>query len=409
MSSPNIKLLYCSLFFTLGFLSPPSTTNAHSCSDGFKSATSKIKITQHCRKKVNLGAEFAWNFDNKSRKLEIAFGARLDGGDGHSAGWIAWGLNPHGPHMVGTRAMIGIKQANGSVECHNYDVGVGARIGCPLLPWSAAEEGGIGGGGGGDELGFFFNVSECRFVYWEEIGYHVIVASVGFLPHVYNTSRINVVWQIGAAAAGKQPLMHPKTLANFDCAETVDLVSDRIVSYTAHFHRQLRIIHGILNIVGWGTLVPVGVIIARYFRRFPKEWKWWFTFHVSCQTIGYILGLSGWALGIWLGNTSKYYSFTCHRSLGIIIFTFTTIQMVALRLKPKSGDEYRSYWNMYHHFLGYALLALISVNIFVGISIIGPGHAWKWAYIGILVSLGAVALAFEVFTWIKFWSTNPGL
>ncbi|EYU33657.1 hypothetical protein MIMGU_mgv1a026502mg [Erythranthe guttata] len=376
MSSSNIKLLYCSLFFTLGFLSPPSTANAHSCSDGFKSATSKIKITQHCRKKVDLGAEFAWNFDNKSRKLEIAFGARL--GDGDSAGWIAWGLNPDGPHMVGTRAMIGIKQANGSVECHNYDVGVGARIGCPLLPWSAEEEEG-GGGGGGDELGFFFN----------EIGYHVIVASVGFLPHVYNTSRINVVWQIGAAAAGKQPLMHPKTLANFDCAETVDLVSDRII-------------HGILNIVGWGTLLPVGVIIARYFRRFPKEWKWWFTFHVSCQTIGYILGLSGWALGIWLGNTSKYYSFTCHRSLGIIIFTFTTIQMVALRLKPKSGDEYRSYWNMYHHFLGYALLALISVNIFVGISIIGAGRAWKWAYIGILGCLGAVALAFEVLTWIKF-------
>lgn len=79
------------------------------------------------------------------------------------------------------------------------------------------------------------------------------------------------------------------------------------------------------------------------------------------------------------------------------------LQMLALRLMPKESDEYRKYWNIYHHFLGYALLGLISVNIFVGIKILDLNHAWKWAYTGILGALGAVALAFEVFTWVKFY------
>lgn len=79
------------------------------------------------------------------------------------------------------------------------------------------------------------------------------------------------------------------------------------------------------------------------------------------------------------------------------------LQMFALRLKPGKSDEYRKYWNMYHHFLGYALIAVISANIFQGISILRPqNHTWKWAYIGLLGLLLCITLAFEIFTWIKF-------
>ena len=77
-------------------------------------------------------------------------------------------------------------------------------------------------------------------------------------------------------------------------------------------------------------------------------------------------------------------------------------QMLALRLKPKESDDYRRYWNMYHHFLGYALLAVIAINIFKGISILKGGSGWRWAYIGILILLGAVTLGLEIYTWVKF-------
>lgn len=77
--------------------------------------------------------------------------------------------------------------------------------------------------------------------------------------------------------------------------------------------------------------------------------------------------------------------------------------MLALRLRPDAIDEYRKYWNMYHHFLGYALIALIVLNIFHGIGILRPDNAvWKWVYIGILVLLSAVALSLEIYSWVKF-------
>lgn len=78
------------------------------------------------------------------------------------------------------------------------------------------------------------------------------------------------------------------------------------------------------------------------------------------------------------------------------------LQMLAWRLRPAPGDGYRTYWNMYHHFLGYSILVLISFNIFLGIKILEPAYVWKWAYIGVLGGLGAVALPFEACAWIKF-------
>ncbi|KAK4420788.1 1,4-alpha-glucan-branching enzyme 3, chloroplastic/amyloplastic [Sesamum alatum] len=333
-SSLTLTLHFLSLLLTL-FLSL-LLTNAHRCSEEFLIGINKINITQNCRQKaLTLGVEFGWNFNRKSRQLDIAFGSRLD----TETGWLAWGLNPQGVRMVGTRALIGIKQYNGSLDWYKYNITHDTKHGCTLLP--------------ADDIGL--NVRNFSFVYWEQIDYYVIHATV-FLPHEYNSSRANFVWQTGEAVAGTTPLMHPTSINHFDAGETIDLVSGKVISYSAHKQRRLRTSHGILNIVGWGTLLPIGVIVARYLNKFPEKWMWWFVFHVSCQTAGYILGTIGWVIGIWLGNSSKYYCFRTHQILGILIFTFTTVQMFALRLKPRPNDEYRAYWNMYHHSLGYAML-----------------------------------------------------
>lgn len=105
----------------------------------------------------------------------------------------------------------------------------------------------------------------------------------------------------------------------------------KLVIFLLH-NDQLRIyvqVHGILNIIGWGTLLPIGVIIARNFRGFPLPWlPNWEKYHISCQTVGYIVGATGWAVGIWLGKASKYYSFPKHATFGTCIFAFATIQIV---------------------------------------------------------------------------------
>lgn len=85
--------------------------------------------------------------------------------------------------------------------------------------------------------------------------------------------------------------------------------------------------HGVLNIVGWGVFLPTGAIAARYLRSYPKKVARWGAFHIGCQSAGYILGSIGWGIGLWLGQASEYYTFTTHRILGIMIFTFATIQV----------------------------------------------------------------------------------
>lgn len=88
--------------------------------------------------------------------------------------------------------------------------------------------------------------------------------------------------------------------------------------------------HGILNIIGWGVILPIGVIIARYFKKGPIQWNKhdeWKHAHKTCQAFGYIIGATGWGLGLWLGISSKYYSFPKHGAFGISIFTFATLQV----------------------------------------------------------------------------------
>ncbi|KAG6537704.1 hypothetical protein ZIOFF_002799 [Zingiber officinale] len=49
--------------------------------------------------------------------------------------------------------------------------------------------------------------------------------------------------------------------------------------------------------------------------------------HVSCQILGYDIGVSGWTTGLALGNKSKGIVHTTHRNIGITLFTLCTLQV----------------------------------------------------------------------------------
>ncbi|OMO76911.1 hypothetical protein CCACVL1_15370 [Corchorus capsularis] len=105
-----------------------------------------------------------------------------------------------------------------------------------------------------------------------------------------------------------------------------------------HDHRHhLKSMHGILNIFGWGFLLPTGAIIARNFRKSPLKCDEWYPLHTYCQSSGYIVGTVGWGIGIWLGNSSKQHTLKAHRILGIIIFSFATLQMMDKIKSSRSG------------------------------------------------------------------------
>ncbi|XAR56715.1 hypothetical protein NMG60_11037294 [Bertholletia excelsa] len=375
----------CLVFITLVLFPLLATAHTKSCSKGFEYEASTRNITK-CKKLKSLGAEFGWTFHNgSSLEVEIFVGARL-----HSEkGWLAWGVNPQDtPQMAGTRAIIGITHPDGSATVDTYSVTRGTKLGCGLQPSEL------------DDVAVLMK----KFDYLKDIQYFAIHAKVVLNTTSYNALRLNHVWQVGNAADGREPHAHSKKLQNMISVETIDLETGRSLGNDGHRERA-RSAHGILNIAGWGTVLPIGAIIMRYSRAILES-PWPYGLHVACQSIGYVLGTAGWAVGLWLAHSAKYYSFPTHGMIGCFIFAFATLQMMALRLRPRHKDEYRKYWNMYHHTLGYSLFALSSYNIFRGIRLLAPAHSWKWAYLGILGALAAVVLALEVFTWYHFVKTK---
>ncbi|KAE9614776.1 hypothetical protein Lal_00036094 [Lupinus albus] len=378
-SSCNFLLL---TIFILAFLS--IAFGEQSCSETFIRLIQKRNIT-NCKTLRTQGAEFAWNYHyngTNSTILDILFGARLNSPEG----WIAWGVNPgKRAEMIGTKAIIGIKYSDGSLIVNTYDITKETKHGCKLLPSPIGLE-----------------VSNKSMENDAVSEFYTISARI-ILPKEYNITRLNHVWQLGYAIAdGNQPLRHPTTLHNVDSTETINLTSSSGNS-TGQYRSYLRSVHGVLNMMGWGTMLPIGVIIARYFRVYPfKFHPMWFYLHISCQVCGFLTGTAGWIIGLYLGHATRYYTFHTHRTFGILIFTLSTVQMLAFRLKPKQTDDYRKYWNMYHHFLGYGLITIIVINIFKGISIMQGGKGWKWTYFGILIILGSVTITLEIATWARF-------
>lgn len=84
-------------------------------------------------------------------------------------------------------------------------------------------------------------------------------------------------------------------------------------------------VHGVLNAVSWGTLMPMGVIIARYLKVFKGADPAWFYLHVTCQTSAYVVGVAGWATGLKLGDSGGETGY--HGAVGAVLFIGGTLQV----------------------------------------------------------------------------------
>lgn len=197
---------------TLSFF-PVFMANADQSPCSWRFTKLKFKnYTERCQKLGTLGFDFGWKIDGKnSSQVDIIFGGRLHGGK-----WIAWGLNPFRPMMVGTRAIIGIKQPNGSLIVSTYNITIDNKIGCRLKP-SDIE----------------LNVQQKEF---ESVGRDYVAVHVRLgLPAEYNITRLNHVWQVGHFADGLEPKMHANALQNVDSAVTINL---QIGNLGSHLRRH---------------------------------------------------------------------------------------------------------------------------------------------------------------------------
>lgn len=152
-----------------------------------------------------------------------------------------------------------------------------------------------------------------------------------------------------------------------------------------------------MNILGWGILIIMGAIVARHF----KQWDpFWFYFHASVQSLGFLLGVIGVITGIVLHN-QLHIDFNLHKTLGIIILILGCLQVMAFVGRPNKESKVRKYWNFYHHNLGRILIILAIVNIFYGIHLGKEGSGWKVGYGIVLAILLSIAAIFEIGLWSR--------
>ncbi|PKU85914.1 hypothetical protein MA16_Dca001745 [Dendrobium catenatum] len=131
-----------------------------------------------------------------------------------------------------------------------------------------------------------------------------------------------------------------------------------------------------IAIFGWGVLLPIGAIIARY----CKEWDLlWFELHLAFQFAGFLFGLAAVVTGISLYN-KIHADVRVHRGIGIFLLVLGILQILAFFVRPDKDSKIRRYWNWYHHWVGRLLLFFSAINIILGIKVGEAGTPWKVGY-----------------------------
>ncbi|KAK2365418.1 cytochrome b561 and DOMON domain-containing protein [Trifolium repens] len=160
---------------------------------------------------------------------------------------------------------------------------------------------------------------------------------------------------------------------------------------------QMRKNHGIMGILGWGLILPIGAIVARYFKH--KE-PLWFYLHSIIQFVGFAFGLVTVLLGLQL-YSKMHVHIPAHRGIGIFVLVLSILQILAFFLRPNRDSKFRKIWNLYHGWFGRMALFFASLNIVLGMQAAGAGSDWKISY-GFVVGIIIVAvIVLEILAYLK--------
>lgn len=292
-----------------------------------------------------------------------------------SVGVCVW----RGQWLDGTQALVAYQTASGS-KVDGYPITGAQKGGAPCVPGALSV-----------------NYTGTSIL----ISGTVMTIYTTLVLKANDSLTINNVWNVGPSVDQSTLAISSHALSgdSLSSGSVIDLSSGQAFNNIQLPNQKLKNNHAIISAVGWGLLIPLGIMAARYLRPFSNGNPAWFYIHVTCQCTGYVLGVVAWAMGLRLRSLNKGMVPTKHSNLGMSIFALATLQVLALFLRPKPDAKYRKYWNVYHHLVGYATLVLIIINIFEGLDLLQPGDKWTRIYIIILCILGAISLIMEIITW----------
>lgn len=138
---------------------------------------------------------------------------------------------------------------------------------------------------------------------------------------------------------------------------------------------SLILTHARMMIIGWGTLLPLGVIIANLGRHRPNGL--WFKIHRPLQIIGLTFALVGWIIALTQFTALEHGSGTSllHARLGMIVMTAGLAQPLNAFIRPhiEEGEKKttkRLVWEIVHKLLGYGSVFLAVAVILIGTNIL---------------------------------------
>eukprot|EP00271_Cylindrocystis_brebissonii_P014909 TRINITY_DN36593_c0_g1_i1.p1 TRINITY_DN36593_c0_g1~~TRINITY_DN36593_c0_g1_i1.p1 ORF type:complete len:260 (+),score=12.34 TRINITY_DN36593_c0_g1_i1:393-1172(+) len=118
--------------------------------------------------------------------------------------------------------------------------------------------------------------------------------------------------------------------------------------------------HGWLMYVGFGLLMPIGVMIARYMQGLTGHW---YLAHMIVQTIAVACIIVAWVIAY--QNFDALYD-SLHAKLGIWILALVCFQPVWAVLRPHKGTMGRTFWYFVHWAAGTTLVLLAWSNVYSG-------------------------------------------
>ncbi|CAL2279988.1 unnamed protein product [Prunus armeniaca] len=178
---------------------------------------------------------------------------------------------------------------------------------------------------------------------------------------------------------------------------SINYITGQSTSSSQSPYSKLRKSHGALNMLGWGILLIIGVIVARYLKPYDPLW---FYLHTCIQSFGFIFGIIGVVCGFVLNNKLNA-DVSTHKALGIIILVLGCLQVMAILVRPEKESKTRKYWNWYHQGVGRILIIFAIANVFYGIHLGEKGKAWNAGYGAVLAILVVTAIIFELRLWFK--------
>ncbi|KAK9108019.1 hypothetical protein Syun_024030 [Stephania yunnanensis] len=342
---------------------------------------------QKCMSLPTQQASIAWTYYPHNATLDLAFfGSFIS-----PSGWVGFGINPTSPEMTGTRALIAFSDPNsGQLVVLTYILDPTVKLqrspllsrplDIHLLSSSATLYGG-------------------RMASIHDGASVEIFASFKLVP---NRTKVNLVWNRGLYVQGYSPAIHPTYVNDLSSVTTLNVLSGAAASRDNRI-KTMKAIHGVLNALSWGFLLPVGALTARYFRHMQAVGVMWFYAHTGIQLSAFVLGAAGFGIGVQLGKMSPGVAYRLHRKLGIAAFSLGSLQTLALFFRPKTTNKFRKYWKSYHHFVGYGCVVLGVVNVLQGFEVMGMSRSyWKLAYCLAVSSAVGASIALEVNSWVMF-------